>query len=55
MVNKDYSYCTDLNCPMKEQCKRYNKEALNCNEPLYWIDCCYNNKEKTCEFIDEKN
>lgn len=54
MINKDYGYCTGLDCPIREECKRYNKYALKSYIPLWWTDGYYDERTKDCEFKDEK-
>lgn len=54
-INKDYGYCTGMDCPIREECKRYSLEAINSPEPLWWTDGYYDEKKKNCEFKDDKN
>lgn len=59
MINKDYGYCTTIGdninlCPLRDNCKRYSKEAEESNDPLWRIDGFYNDKTGSCDFQDIK-
>lgn len=43
-MNKDYSYCSGVTCPIRNECKRYLPDPPDV--PLWWIPPAY--KESIC-------
>lgn len=35
-MNKDYSYCSGVTCPIRQECRRYLPDPPD--EPLWWIE-----------------
>lgn len=54
MLNRDYGYCTGVDCAIKEKCKRYDTKAIESNVPLWWTDGFYDKSTSTCDFMDLK-
>lgn len=51
-LNKDYSYCSGVTCPIRKQCRRYLPDPPD--EPLWWIPHEYNPQLKTCYYFEHK-
>ena len=58
MINTDNGYCTaQLDgemCPIRDECDRYSKEALECDTPLWWTDGVYDFEKQKCDYMDLK-
>lgn len=56
MINKDFTYCTGYLCPMADECKRYDAEALpeirsldtSPKSEVWWMSAEYNPLVRNC-------
>lgn len=46
-INKDYTYCSGIQCKIRQTCKRYLKNPP-INIDLYWICPAYSEEKNSC-------
>ena len=46
MTNTDYTYCSGISCPLRENCKRFLPDPPD--TPLLWILPDYSDKSDSC-------
>lgn len=51
-MNTDYSYCTGIACPIREDCNRYLPEPPDM--PLWWVSPAYKEEFKQCPLYEKK-
>lgn len=52
-MNRDYSYCSGVTCPIRKECKRYLPNPPD--EPLEWISPAYKEDLKKCPLFEQSN
>lgn len=52
-MNKDYSYCSGVTCPIRNECKRYLPNPPDV--PLWWIPPAYKENLKQCPHFEKTN
>lgn len=52
-MNKDYSYCSGITCPIRQECKRYLPDPPDV--PLWWIPPAYKENLKQCPHFEKTN
>lgn len=50
-MNKDYSYCSGVTCPIRNECKRYLPDPPDV--PLWWIPPAYKENLKQCPHFEK--
>lgn len=53
MLNTDYSYCSGVACPLRNNCKRFLPNPPD--EPLWWIAPAYKFAIKQCPYFEKIN
>lgn len=51
-MNKDYTYCSGVTCPIRNECKRYLPDPPDV--PLWWIPPAYKEHLKQCPHFEKK-
>lgn len=52
-METNYSYCSGVACPIKEECKRYLPNPPD--EPVWWVNHAYREETGQCPYFDPRS